>query len=47
VVGVAVNTSSVDEQQALLSCEQISQRTGLPCVDPIRHGVTQLLERLL
>jgi uncharacterized NAD-dependent epimerase/dehydratase family protein len=47
VVGVAVNTSMVDEQEALLICGQISQRTGLPCVDPIRHGVAAILERLL
>lgn len=47
VIGVAVNTSLVDAQQALLACEQISQRIGLPCVDPIRHGVAQLIERLV
>jgi uncharacterized NAD-dependent epimerase/dehydratase family protein len=47
VVGISVNTSSVDEQQALLSCADISHRIGLPCVDPIRHGVNQILERLL
>lgn len=46
VAGIAINTSSVDEREALLACEITSQRTGLPCVDPIRHGVAAILERL-
>ncbi|MEP4890856.1 MAG: N-acetyltransferase DgcN [Aliiglaciecola sp.] len=47
VVGIAINTSSVDAEQALQICQSISQQTGLPCSDPIRHGVTSIVDNLL
>lgn len=47
IAGITVNTSSVDEQQALDICRQISQQVGYPCVDPIRHGVDPILENIL
>ncbi|WP_342805758.1 N-acetyltransferase DgcN [Alteromonas sp. M12] len=47
VVGIAVNTSSVDADSALQICKEISQQTGLPCSDPIRHGVTSIVDNLL
>ncbi len=47
IAGIAVNTSSVDEQQALDICRQISQELGYPCVDPVRHGVEPILENIL
>lgn len=47
VIGISLNTSAVDEQTALETCLQISQETGLPCQDPIRHGVDQLISPLL
>lgn len=47
VAGIAVNTSSVDEETAFQACAEISERTCLPCVDPIRHGVTLLLDNFL
>lgn len=47
IAGITVNTSSVDEQQALEICRQISQQVGYPCVDPIRHGVEPILENIL
>ncbi len=46
VIGISVNTSAVDEQTAKETCLQISQETGLPCSDPIRHGVAPLLHLL-
>lgn len=46
VIGVSVNTSSVSEEEALAYCKSISEHLGLPCVDPIRHGVDALLEAL-
>ena len=47
IVGVSVNTSAVDEQTARETCLQISQQTGLPCQDPIRHGVDQIVDKLM
>ena len=46
VIGVAVNTSSVSEAEALAYCRQVEAELGLPCVDPIRHGVSALVDKL-
>jgi len=46
VIGISVNTSAVDEQTALETCKMISIETGLPCVDPLRHGVQALVGNL-
>ncbi|GGF55254.1 N-acetyltransferase DgcN [Alteromonas lipolytica] len=46
VVGVSVNTSSVSDEEALAYCQSVTEKLGLPCVDPIRHGVDALLEAL-
>lgn len=46
VIGVSVNTSAVSEQQAIDECKAISERVGLPCIDPVRHGVDALLSVL-
>ena len=47
VVGVAVNTSAVDEEQARQYCAALAERLQLPCVDPLRHGVAQIVDNLL
>ena len=46
VIGVSVNTSSVSEDEALVYCKSVTEQLGLPCVDPIRHGVGALVEAL-
>ena len=46
VIGVSVNTSSVSEDEALAYCKSVTDQLGLPCVDPIRHGVGALVEAL-
>ncbi|MAJ70799.1 MAG: DUF1611 domain-containing protein [Alteromonadaceae bacterium TMED7] len=46
VIGVSVNTSSVSEDEALAYCNSVTEQLGLPCVDPIRHGVGALVETL-
>ncbi|WP_258241003.1 N-acetyltransferase DgcN [Pseudidiomarina homiensis] len=46
VIGIAVNTSSVTEAEAQDYCRQVEQELGLPCVDPIRHGVATLVDKL-
>jgi uncharacterized NAD-dependent epimerase/dehydratase family protein len=46
VIGISVNTSSVSEDEALVYCNSVTEQLGLPCVDPIRHGVGALVEAL-
>ncbi|MBR9794217.1 MAG: DUF1611 domain-containing protein [Gammaproteobacteria bacterium] len=46
VIGVSVNTSSVSDEEALAYCKSVTEKLGLPCVDPIRHGVGALVEAL-
>jgi len=45
-IGIAVNTSSVSEDEAHRMCDAISIETQLPCLDPMRHDLTPLLENL-
>jgi len=46
VVGVSVNTSSVSDDEALHICDAIERELGLPCVDPLRHGVEAIVDKL-
>lgn len=46
VVGISLNTSDVDEATAQLACQAFSDETGLPCVDPVRHGVEAIVNNL-
>lgn len=46
VIGVAVNTSALSEEEAREYLAKLSADLGLPCVDPVRNGVDALLERL-
>lgn len=46
VVGIAVNTSSVSEQEAREYCEATSKKLGLPCTDPVRFGVQDIVGAL-
>ncbi|MEA3587966.1 DUF1611 domain-containing protein [Pseudidiomarina sp. 1APP75-27a] len=46
VIAIAVNTSAVDEEGAMTYCRDVEQRLGLPCVDPIRHGVARIADKL-
>lgn len=46
-VGVAVNTSTLDEGAALAACAAIGAELDLPCTDPMRFGVEPVLDRLL
>ncbi|NVK56574.1 MAG: DUF1611 domain-containing protein [Alteromonadaceae bacterium] len=46
IIGISVNTSAVNEIEAQVYCNEVTERLGLPCVDPIRHGVKPLVESL-
>ncbi len=45
-IGMSVNTSMLDELQANKLCQDFQQKYAMPCVDPLRHGVSQLIEQL-
>ena len=44
-VGISLNTSHIlSEEVAKEACDRVQQEVGLPCVDPVRHGVEKLFE---
>lgn len=43
VVSVAVNSSHMSAESAVASIEAIRRETGLPAIDPVRHGPAGLL----
>jgi len=45
-VGISVNTSALEEQQALEQCQRYEDQFGLPTIDPLRHGVARIIENL-
>jgi uncharacterized NAD-dependent epimerase/dehydratase family protein len=45
-IGVALNTSSLNEEDAARAIERTSCAVGLPCVDPIRTGVAPIVDAL-
>jgi uncharacterized NAD-dependent epimerase/dehydratase family protein len=46
VVAIALNTAHLDPVAAQRAIEQTQHETGLPCTDPIRHGVAPILAQL-
>ncbi|CAB0151768.1 hypothetical protein PSI9734_02135 [Pseudidiomarina piscicola] len=46
VIAIAVNTSAVDEAAAMAYCREVETQLGMPCVDPIRHGVSRIADKL-
>ena len=46
VVGVSVNTSSMDDAQATAYLAEISERLGLPAVDAVRTGVAPIVDAI-
>ena len=47
VAAVALNTARLDEDQAAVEVDRVSQSLGLPCTDPIRWGAEPLLKALM
>ncbi|PWI33368.1 DUF1611 domain-containing protein [Vibrio albus] len=43
-VGISVNTSQLEEAEALALMDKIETETGLPTVDPFRQGVSRIVE---
>ena len=47
VVGIALNTSKMSEEDALAMIERLEAETGLPVTDVIRFGAEKLGKELL
>lgn len=47
VVGIALNTFHLKEEEAMRAIADIHQETGLPCTDVIRFGAEPILEAIL
>ncbi|MED6308515.1 MAG: DUF1611 domain-containing protein, partial [Pseudomonadota bacterium] len=45
-IGCAINTSKLSEEEAEAELERARQETGLPAVDPVKHGVGTLVDAL-
>jgi uncharacterized NAD-dependent epimerase/dehydratase family protein len=45
-MGVALNTSKLGSDEAREACRAIEAEVGLPCVDPLRDGVSRLVKSL-
>jgi uncharacterized NAD-dependent epimerase/dehydratase family protein len=46
IVGIALITNHLSEQEAQASIKQIERETGLPVTDPFRYGVSPLMDAL-
>ena len=46
-VGISLNTSGIPQHEARAACEEISDRLGLPCQDPVTMGVETIVDHLL
>ncbi len=46
-VGVAVNTSNLEEASARDLLKKTEARLGMPCVDPVRDGIGRVVDELL
>ncbi|HEY9657120.1 MAG TPA: DUF1611 domain-containing protein, partial [Allocoleopsis sp.] len=47
VVGIALNTFHLHEEEAQLAIEQAQLETGLPCTDVIRYNAEPILDAIL
>lgn len=45
--GIAVNSSSLNDEEAQVYCQEMSETYGVPCVDPMRHGIALILDFIL
>ena len=46
-IGVCVNTSGLGRDTADALLVELNQRLGLPCVDPLVHGVEAIVDKLV
>ncbi|MEM6621171.1 MAG: N-acetyltransferase DgcN [Pseudomonadota bacterium] len=46
VLGCAINTAALNEEEATAYLAETEARMGMPCVDPFRHGAGRLVDAL-
>lgn len=46
-VGISLYTKGMDDRQVAEEIRRTTELTGLPCADPIRHGLTGIVDNLL
>jgi uncharacterized NAD-dependent epimerase/dehydratase family protein len=44
--GISINTSKLDDNARELHLRELSESTGLPCVDPVAIGVGPIVDNL-
>ena len=47
VIGIAVNTYDLPDDEALAACDRAEDATGLPATDPVRFGADKLVEAVV
>ena len=45
-VGIAINTAALGADEAEAYLEKVSKEHGLPAIDPVRHGVSAIVDNL-
>ena len=45
-VGISVNTKAMSEDDAVAYLAKVEAETGLPAIDPFRHGAGRLVDAL-
>lgn len=46
-VGISVNTAELNESERMLYLENLSNKYGLPCIDPIKDGTDAIIANLI
>ncbi|PHZ86382.1 N-acetyltransferase DgcN [Paremcibacter congregatus] len=46
-VGMSINTSKLDEDSAIKYLKSLEQKYALPCCDPVRTGVSGIVDRMI
>jgi uncharacterized NAD-dependent epimerase/dehydratase family protein len=46
VIGIALNTYDLSDEDARRACEEAARETGLPCTDPVRFDSAPLLDAI-
>ncbi len=47
LVGCSLNTSRLSVEATAAAVARVEDELGVPCVDPVRHGVGRIMERML
>ncbi|HEY9678135.1 MAG TPA: DUF1611 domain-containing protein [Drouetiella sp.] len=47
VIGIAVNTVGLTDEEAKAAIERARAETGLPCTDPVRFGAVELVDAIV